>query len=253
MVQQDKVFYDDRENLVRSNPVGQIASNCALGAIGALLVRLWLPGIELMTVVIELFVIVLSVLAVVFGIRGLLLARKRSLVTGGAMTGLGIGLATLILIPIAAHFIGPAQRRARQSEECIENLTLMFGAAKQYAQRHPGQTVAPTLRQLAMMNASNGFNAKRLSCPVDPDRPARNTSGQYCSYAWIPNQKLGDPTHVLAYCDCNVHGDGTNVLMADGKVQFLTRKELDETLAKTRSDIEAAEQTWAPIPRTPSP
>ena len=240
MVQQDKVIYDDREPVVRSNPVGRIAGNCALGAVGASLIRLWLPGIELMTVVIEVFVIVLAGMAVGLGIRGLLLARKRDLAAGGAITGLGIGLMTLVMIPLVVYVLNPAAHAARQSKVCLKNLELLGGAAAEYARNHPGETVAATPQVLAGMQAANGFNATRLVCPMDPKRPERNTRAEHCSYAWIAGQPFGDPDHVLAYCACKAHGGGTNVLMADGTVKFLSHEKLAEALRRTQGDIDAA-------------
>jgi hypothetical protein len=251
MVQQDKVIFDDRQPLVRSNPVGTVASNCALGAVGAMLVRMMLTGIEMMTVVIEVFAILLSLLAVILGIRGLLMAARRDLVRGGAATGLLIGGAILVMVALVNFVMKPAIASGEDNRRCRENLVLIGGAAKEYAHRHDDRLMPANINVLIAMEPANGLNVKRLTCPTDEQAPQRNSRGEYCSYAWVPNQRWGDGTHVAAFCDGGSHGEGAEALMADGTVLTLTRGKLIEALKKTRADIQAAGRRWEPTRPTP--
>jgi prepilin-type processing-associated H-X9-DG protein len=256
MVQQDKVILDDRERVVRSNPMGSVAANCAFGAILATVVRVWLQTILLVTVVVEIFGIVLSLMAVGLGLWGLLLARRRQLHARGAATGLAIGVANLLLIPLVAYVLRPATEYNKHNEQCLANLRVIGEATAKYARYDsPEGLVPPSLMDLIRSDQTNGPSREHLTCPLDPDRPQFRgmppafgpTRRRRCSYTWVPNQKWGPREHVLAYCRGGDHGGGANCLMADGTVQWLTTDDLEAALARTAAALRAAGRRYLPV------
>lgn len=171
-----------------------------------------------------------GIVAILFGRRGIKAAKEQS---GGrvglARLGIALGILNLVLSLAFAVWLPIALRQARQQAlavQCMSNMRQLGMAAMMYANANKGW-LPPTLDQLAgsipQPAAGGAFNCP--ACAANPAKPPVFTGQTVSShYHYIPPapriMQIRQPGRVvILYEPPTNHGDGMNLLFADGHVE----------------------------------
>jgi len=173
-----------------------------------------------------------GILAIVFGILGLQKTKDpRYGGKGMAIAGIILGCIGM-LAPCTVSVLLPSLNRARETAnrvKCASNMRSIGQAMMIYASNNRGY-LPPDLAMVAPM----GVKMDQFVCPSAADTPASNAAGLstpgHLSYVYIyrgrpmPLRRLGQGSRAaVLYEPMTNHHDGTNILFADGHVEFLLR------------------------------
>jgi prepilin-type processing-associated H-X9-DG protein len=202
-------------------------------------------GMALASLILGIFLCipVASLLAVIFGIIGIKkTSDPRVGGKGMAIAGLVLGILGLMLLPV---ILLPAINRARQVANRVEsakNLNQIGSACRLYANEFEG-AFPPDLGTLA---TAENLPVQTFIAPNSEIAAPGNLSGadaanwinNYSDYIYLGSdlRVTSDPGSVVAYeKDQTNHGDGVNMLFADGHVAFFTLDGAHEEIAKSNA------------------
>jgi prepilin-type processing-associated H-X9-DG protein len=184
------------------------------------------------------------VLAIIFGIIGIRRTGEgrmhgRGLAIAGLVLGVVLGTAgisvELAMLPgFRRGLVVPTGRReVADRVKCAANERSIGQAILLYCNDNQGQYPPDLVALVKNEDITTGI----FVCPSSNDTPATSPdsllSGGHCSYIYL-GQRLttsADPTTVVLYEDPGDHGDGVNMLFADGHVEFVAAT--DPTYNKT--------------------
>jgi prepilin-type processing-associated H-X9-DG protein len=171
---------------------------------------------------------------------------KRKKTSGWVVVGASVGGAAVLIAILVALLLPPLNRAREQAHrvQCAANMRPLGQAMFIYANGNAGK-FPDRLDKLLPFTTAAVFN-----CPSTADTPAPGqtpqaqasnlTAGGHLSYVYV-GAGLGTnlatanaPTTVLMYEPLANHGDGVNVLYADGSVQFLPRGAAQTMIAGLR-------------------
>jgi prepilin-type processing-associated H-X9-DG protein len=171
---------------------------------------------------------------------------KRKKTSGWVVVGASVGGAAVLIALLVAVLLPPLNRAREQAHrvQCMANMRQLGQAMFIYANGNAGK-FPDRLDKLLPFTTAAVFN-----CPSTGDTPAPGqtpqaqatnlTAGGHLSYVYV-GAGLGTnlatvnaPTTVLLYEPLTNHGDGINVLYADGTVQFLPRGAAQTMIAGMR-------------------
>jgi len=206
-----------------------------------------------------------SLAAIVLGIVGL--TRTKDPRVGGkgmAITGIVLGALSIVITPCFVSIMLPSLSRARETAnrvKCASNMKQIGTALLLYANANSG-VYPPDL--VTLMNTTPGLSPAMMTCPSSMDTPAPNAAtlnaGGHLSYIYLPTPSLramSSPagTVVLYEPMTNHTDDGTNMLFADGHVEFVPKAKAQALIAAMQAGQNPppfAQPGRAPVLRRPS-
>jgi hypothetical protein len=138
----------------------------------------------------------------------------------------GFCLVSLMVSLVWLTFVGqPRTAGATRREKCNENLTEVARSCLLWMREHRGSP-PQSLQTLAGAASRYPLKARRLHCPESKQ-----------AYVMVPPSPRPDPRGVLLYETPDGHREtsGAHVAYADGRVVWLTTRQLDAELKSTRS------------------
>lgn len=196
---------------VKSNPLAIASLIC-----GCILCVPFLPGIA----------------AIVTGAIGMRKARDPAVTGKGmAIAGLTLGVLNILgwgaYVGLIAAIMVPSMGMARQTAnqvQCASNLKQIGLAIQLYADANNG-AYPDTIEELA---ATHSLTGAVYDCPSTSAAPPTTSSPQALAgkieYIYVGKGMSGhiEPKTVIAYEPTSNHGSGSNMLFADGAVDFIT-------------------------------
>ena len=206
-----------------------------------------------------------SLAAIVLGIVGLTRTKDpRVGCKGMAITGIVLGGLSIVITPCFISIMLPSLNRARETAnrvKCASNMKQIGQALAIYASNNKG-AYPPDL--VTLLNNTPSLSLEVMTCPSSMDTPAPNAgalnAGGHLSYIYLPLPSLrsvASPTGTVVLYEpmTNHSNDGTNMLFADGHVEFVPKAKAQALIAAIQAGQNAppfAQPGRAPVRRRPS-
>jgi predicted Zn finger-like uncharacterized protein/prepilin-type processing-associated H-X9-DG protein len=224
---------------VKSNPLAIASLIC-----GCLLCVPFVPGIG----------------SIVCGAIGMRKTRDPA-VTGKGMAIAGLVLGIINVLAWGAYFglifaimvptLGVARQTANQVK-CAQNLRQLGLAIQLYANQNGG--AFPATIESLLDNPALGVSSALYDCPVTPASPPSATSSQALAgkaefvYVGKGLTSSSPPNAVVAYEPLSNHGTGSNVLYADGTVNFMPMAQVEQMIKQLEAGVNPPSVVAVPAP-----